>query len=115
MIKMNEWIISIPLLGIFWLLISRINHQYCSRCKQGTPFPMYQHLQKNPNWPLQRYCLKCFFWINLSEWKCDNCKCSGTHRIHKEGFLSRFLIIKQRKNVYKICQCSNIVELKQIG
>ncbi len=94
-------------------VIAKMNPRYCSRCSHGTNFPMYQHLQKNPNWPLQRYCLKCFFWINLSVWKCDSCKATGTHRIHEEGFFSRFLIIKQRKNVYKICQCGNKIELQQ--
>jgi len=112
---MFELIISIPLFILTLLLIYKINPRYCSKCEHATYFPMYQHLQNNPNWPLQRYCLKCFFWINLSEWKCDNCNASGTHRIHGLGFLHRFLVIKKRKNVYKICQCSNIVELRQIG
>lgn len=110
---MFELIISLPFLGIVWYLISGINHEYCSRCEQGTPVPHYQHLQNNPNWPVQRYCLKCFFWINLAKWKCDSCGITGTHRIHELGFLHRFLVIKQRKNTYKICQCGNIVELRQ--
>lgn len=111
---MNELIFSIPLLVLTIFFIYKINPRYCSRCKQGTPIPHYQHLQNNPNWPEQRYCLKCFFWINLSEYKCDSCGTTGTHRIHKMGFLHRFLVIKQRKNVYKNCQCGNIVELTQI-
>ena len=111
---MFEVVIGLSFLGILWQLLDK-DPLYCSRCHQGTLFPMYQHFHKNPNWPLQRYCLKCFFWINLSEWKCDSCNATGTHRIHEQGFFSRFLIIKQRKNVYKICQCSNIVELRQIG
>jgi len=110
---MDELIISVPLLILTVFLISKINHQYCSRCKQGTPIPHYQHLQNNPNWPEQRYCLKCFFWIHLAKWKCDNCLASGTHRIHEIGFLHRFLIVKQRKKPYKVCQCGNIVELTQ--
>ena len=113
MIKMTELILSIPLLVLTIFLISKLNPRYCSRCEQGVPFPMYQHLQNNKNYPVMRYCLKCFFWINLSEYKCDSCGSSGTHRIHKQGFLSRLLIIKQRKNVYKNCQCGNIVELIQ--
>ncbi len=115
LIKMFELIISIPCLIIVIFLIYKINPRYCSRCTYGTYFPRYQHLQNNPAYPLQRYCLKCFFYINLSEWKCDNPNClnTGTHRIHEEGFLSRFLIIKQRKNGYKICQCGNRVELQQ--
>lgn len=104
---------SFGLLVLTFLWIYSLNPKYCSRCKHGTHFPMYQNLQKNPNWPLQRYCLKCFFWINLSKWECDSCGTTGTHRIHKMGFLHRFLVIKKRKNVYKICQCSNVVELQQ--
>ena len=112
---MNELIISIPLLVLIILLLYKTNPRYCSRCTHGTNFPMYQHFRNNSNYPIQRYCLKCFFWINLSEYKCDSCGNTGTHRIHELGFLHRFLIIKQRKNVYKNCQCGNIVELKQIG
>jgi len=108
---MNELIISIPLLIFTIFFIYKLNPRYCSRCNYGTVSPMYQHFKKNPSYPLQRYCLKCFFWINLSEYKCDSCGNIGTHRIHKMGFLHRFLVIKQRKNVYKICQCSNLVEL----
>ena len=111
---MNELIISIPLLIVTLLLIYKLNPRYCSRCTHGTHFPHYQYLQKNPNWPIQRYCLKCFFWINLAKWKCDSCGNTGTHRIHKMGFLHRFLVIKQRKKPYKTCQCGNIVELQQI-
>lgn len=113
LIKMSELLISIPLLVLTIFLISKINPRYCSRCYHGTITPMYQNFRKNPNFPVMTYCLKCFFYINLSKWKCDNCLASGTHRIHKQGFLSRLLIIKQRKNVYKICNCGNIVELTQ--
>jgi len=104
---------GILILAILW--IYSLNPRYCSRCDHGTISPMYQHFRKNPQWPLQRYCLKCFFWINLSEYKCDNPEClnTGTHRIHELGFLHRFLVIKQRKNPYKVCQCGNIVELQQ--
>lgn len=112
---MFELIISIPLLILTSIVIYKLNptHQRleCSRCGHGTNFPLYQHLQNNPNWPIQRYCLKCYFYINLSEWKCDKCKASGTHRIHKLNFISRLLVIKQKKNVYKKCQCGNKVEL----
>lgn len=110
---MNELIISIPILVLTSWLIFKLNPRYCSRCNHGTNFPMYQHLLKNPNLPIQRYCLKCFFYINLSEWKCDSCLASGNHRINRTGFLHRFLVIKNRKNVYKFCQCGNIVELVQ--
>ncbi len=110
---MSELLISIPLLVCTIFLISKLNPRYCSRCAHGTHFPMYQHFRKNSSYPVQRYCLKCFFWINLAKWKCDMCNASGTHRIHKIGFLHRFLVIKKRKNVYKNCQCGNIVELIQ--
>ena len=114
LIKLFELIIiSIPLLLLTSLLIYKLNPRYCSRCERGTYFPLYQHLQKNPDWPVQRYCLKCFFWINLSVWKCDNCHSSGTHRIHKLNFISRWLVIKSKKNVYHTCQCGNTVELTQ--
>jgi hypothetical protein len=95
------------------LLIYSINPRYCSRCTHGTISPMYQHFRKNPNYPIIPYCLKCFFWINLSEYKCDDCGITGTHRIHKMGFIQRWLVIKKRKNAYKNCQCGNIVELTQ--
>ncbi len=111
---MYELIISIPLLVFTIFLIYKLNPKYCFRCTHGTISPMYQHFRKNPNFPIIPYCLKCFFWINLSEWKCDKCNASGTHRIHEIGFLHRWLVIKQRKNAYKICNCGNIVELQQI-
>jgi len=113
LIKMNELIISIPLLVLTIFFIYKINPTYCSRCTHGTISPMYQHFRKNPKFPVIPYCLKCFFWINLSTWKCDSCGNTGTHRIHEMGFLHRFLVIKQRKNIYKNCQCGNIVELQQ--
>lgn len=113
LIKINELIISIPILLLTIFFLYKLNPRYCSRCRHGTYFPHYQYLQNNPNWPEQRYCLKCFFWINLAKWNCDSCDSSGTHRIHELGFLDRFLIVKQRKKPYKICQCGNIVELKQ--
>jgi len=110
---MNELIISIPLLVLTVFVIYKLNPRYCSRCTHGTIFPMYQHFRKNPNFPVTPYCLKCFFYINLSKWKCDSCGTTGTHRIHELGFLHRFLVIKKRKNAYKNCQCGNIVELMQ--
>lgn len=111
---MNELIISIPLLVFTIFFLYKLDPKYCARCGVETIIPKYQHFRNNPNYPVQRYCLKCFFWINLSEWKCDSCGNTGTHRIHKMGLLHRFLVIKQRKNVYKNCQCGNIVELTQI-
>ncbi len=110
---MSELLISIPLLVCTIFLISKLNPRYCSRCTHGTLSPLYQHFRKNPNFPVIPYCLKCFFWINLSQYKCDSCGTTGTHRIHKMGFLHRFLVIKKRKNTYKNCQCGNIVELQQ--
>jgi len=109
----EELLISIPILILTAWLILKLNPRYCSRCEHGTNFPKYQHLQNNPNFPLQRYCLKCFFYINLSEYKCSSCGNTGTHKIHKLNFISRLLVIKQKKNVYKNCQCGNIVELVQ--
>ena len=105
---------SFGILLLVILLIYSLNPKYCTRCDHGTIFPMYQHFRKNPNYPIIPYCLKCFFWINLSEYKCDSCGITGTHRIHEMGFLHRFLVIKQRKNVYKNCQCGNRVELQQM-
>ena len=113
LINMNELIISIPLLVLTVLFLYKLNPKYCSRCDHGTISPMYQHFRKNPNYPIIPYCLKCFFWINLSKYKCGNCGNMGTHRIHELGFLHRFLVIKKRKNVYKNCQCGSIVELTQ--
>lgn len=113
LIKMNELIISIPLLILTIFFLYKLNPQYCSRCTHGTPFPHYQYLQNNPNYPIIPYCLKCFFWIHLAKWKCYSCGNTGTHRIHEMGFLHRFLVIKKIKNVYKNCQCGNIVELQQ--
>jgi len=113
LIKMFEILLGLIILFATWRLIACCDPRYCSRCSHGTITPKYQHLRKNPQWPLQRYCLKCFFWINLSEYKCDSCGITGTHRIHKMGFLHRFLVIKRRKNAYKNCQCGNIVELQQ--
>jgi len=109
----EEFGLGLGCLILTFCLIYACNPRYCSRCTHGTLFPMYQHFRKNPNYPIQRYCLKCFFWINLSEYKCNNCGSSGTHRIHELGLLHRFLVIKKRKNVYKNCQCGNIVELIQ--
>lgn len=113
LIKMNELIISIPLLVLTILFLYKLDPKYCAICGVETIIPKYQHFRKNPNYPIQRYCLKCFFWINLSIWECDICHAKGTHRIHKMGFLHRFLVIKRRKNIYKNCQCGNIVELQQ--
>lgn len=119
LIKMDAWIfaqqftLSFTVLTITIFLLVWLEPRYCSRCEHGTNFPRYQHLQNNPNFPLQRYCLKCFFYINLSEWKCEKCSSSGTHRIHKLNFISRLLVIKQKKNIYKKCGCGNMVELKQ--
>jgi len=110
---MNELIISIPLLVLAIFFLYRLNPRDCSRCTHGTLSPIYQHFRKNPDWPVCTYCLKCFFWINLSEYKCDSCGNTGTHRIHEMGFLHRFLVIKRLKNAYKNCQCGNIVELTQ--
>ncbi len=110
---MNELIISIPLLALTIFFIYKLNPNYCARCGVQALIPMYQHFRKNTNFPVIPYCLKCFFWINLSEYKCDSCGTTGTHRIHELGFLHRFLVIKKRKNVYKNCQCGNIIELMQ--
>lgn len=110
---MNEWIIGLPILGIVWLLIENLNPKYCIRCERETFFPMNRHLQGNTKLPVFQYCLKCFFYINLSTYKCSQCKNTGNHRIHELGFLHRFLVIKRRKNIYKTCQCGNIVELVQ--
>jgi len=114
LIKMEQIGFSFGILVLTTLLIYSINPRLCSRCSRGTHFPMYQNFRKNPKFPVMPYCLKCFFWINLSEYKCDSCGTTGTHRIHELGFLHRFLVIKQRKNAYKTCQCGNIVELQQM-
>jgi len=112
---MNELIISIPLLVLTIFLLYKINPRHCSRCDHGTYFGIIQHLQNNPNYPLQIYCLKCYLYINLSEWKCDKCHSSGTNRVHKINFISRLLVIKGLKIVPKRCQCGNIVELTKYG
>lgn len=109
---MNELIISIPLLILTSFLIIRLNPRYCARCEHGTNFPQLRHLQGNENYPVFQYCMKCYFWINLSKYKCSKCGNSGSHRIHKLNFISRLLVIKSKKNVYKKCQCGNKVELQ---
>ena len=110
-IKMIELIISIPLLFFTLFLLYKLNPRYCSRCTHGTLFPMYQNFRKNTNYPIQTYCLKCFFWINLSVWRCDSCGNTGTQRIEKLGFLTRWKVIRGKRNIYKTCQCGNIIEL----
>ena len=110
---MNELIISAPLLVLTVLFLYKLNPKYCARCFHGTISPMYQHFRKNPNYPVIPYCLKCFFWINLSQYKCDNCGTTGTHRIHKLNFISRWLVIRGIKNIYHKCQCGNMAELRQ--
>lgn len=112
LIKLNELILSIPLLVLTVFVIYKLNPRYCARCNHGTISPMYQHFRNNPNYPVQRYCLKCYLYINLSVWRCK-CGNSGTHRIHKMNFISRILIIKGYKIVPKRCSCGSLVELKQ--
>ena len=45
------------------------------------------------------FCDECYSWIHLKKWKCFDCGSSGT--------------IRSERNLYKKCQCGNIVELVQ--
>ena len=85
----------------------------CANCRHFTNFAIHQHQQKNPKLPVYTYCIKCFLYINLSAWKCNNPKClaSGTTRIEKLGFLTRWKVIRGKKDVYHKCQCGEMVEL----
>lgn len=85
----------------------------CAKCHNFTNFALYQHQQRNPNMPVFTYCIKCFLYINLSVWRCDSCGNTGTQRIEKLEFLTRWKVIRGKKNVYKNCQCGNRVELTQ--
>ncbi len=83
----------------------------CTNCRHFTNFALYQHQQRNPKLPVFTYCIKCFLYINLSVWKCEKCKTSGTQRIEKLGFLTRWKVIRGKKDVLKSCQCGNVTEL----
>jgi len=104
--------LDILLITIFFLIY--LEPRYCSRCNHGTLFGKIQYLQNNPNFPLQLYCLRCLFWINLSEWKCDNCKCSGTHRIHELNFWQRFRTIRGKELIIPCGNCYYPVELIKV-
>jgi hypothetical protein len=83
----------------------------CSRCRHFTNFGIQRYLENNPKYAIQTYCIACFLYINLSSWKCEKCKNSGTQRIEKLGFLTRWKVIRGKKNIYHKCQCGNQVEL----